>query len=385
MVAFLADKSTAKDAWDSIAATRVGLNRARKATVQKLRQEWDRLVFQPKEDINDFALRLSSLVRQLARHGNSDIDEQKTVEKYLCIVPKKYTQIALSMETLLDLSTMSIEEVTGRLKAVDDHEEVPLANPISANGKLLFTEEQWLARQKEKKKQEGSSSSKDRRRQPRRKSSDGGTGDGGDGKGGGGGGGGEEHKATRDDTCLNCGRHGHWAKDCRQPRRQGAAHMAQAKEEESSLFLTHASPVLQPKGEASKGEALASLHTHSTPPLTSSALLHNDEPRATGFLDDDSDDDKLEGWYLDSGATHHMTGCIGHFADLDCNVRGFIKFGDKSTVEICGIGSIVFVGKTDEHKLLPGVYYIPALRNSIISLGQLDEGGLRVEIDRGVL
>jgi hypothetical protein len=53
-------------------------------------------------------------------------------------------------------------------------------------------------------------------------------------------------------------------------------------------------------------------------------------------------------------------------------------------VEICGIGSVVFMAKTGEHKLLHGVYYIPALRNSIISLGQLDKGGSRVEIDRGV-
>jgi hypothetical protein len=34
------------------------------------------------------------------------------MEKYLRVVPKKYTQIALSMETLLDLLTLSIEEVT---------------------------------------------------------------------------------------------------------------------------------------------------------------------------------------------------------------------------------------------------------------------------------
>ena len=132
--------------------------------------------------------------------------------------------------------------------------------------------------------------------------------------------------------------------------------MAQAEEQqEPALFLAHANPVLQPKGEASKGEALASLHTHSTPPLTSSALLHIDEPHTQAFLDDGSDDDKLVGWYLDSGATHHMTGCVGHFADLDRSVRGSVKFSDESTVEICDIRSVVFVAKTGEHKLLHGV------------------------------
>jgi hypothetical protein len=300
------------------------------------------------------------LVQQLAWYDDGDIDEQKAVEKYLRVIPKKYTRIALSMETLLDLSTLSIEEVTGRLKAVDDREEEPPTNPISANGKLLFTEEQWLTCQKEKKKQVGSSSSKDHCRQPCKKSSnDDGT-DGGGGKGGGGGGG--EHKVTRDNTCLNCGHRVHWAKDCRQPKHGGAVHMAQAKEqEEHALFLAHASPVLRSKGETDEGEALPSPHTHSTPSLTSSALLHIDEPCVQAFLGDGSDDDKLEGWYLDNGATHHMTGCIGHFADLDCSVQGSVKFADESTVEICGIRSVVFMGKTGEHKLLHEVYYIPAL------------------------
>jgi hypothetical protein len=138
-------------------------------------------------------------------------------------------------------------------------------------------------------------------------------------------------------------------------------------EEESSLFLAHASPMLQPKGEASEGQALASSRTHSTQPLTSSALLHIDKPHAQAFLDDGSGNDKLEGWYLNSGAMHHMTGCVRYFTDLNC------------------IGSFMFVGKTGEHKLLPGVYYIPALRNSIISLSQFDEGSSRVQIDQWVL
>jgi hypothetical protein len=57
--------------------------------------------------------------------------------------------------------------------------------------------------------------------------------------------------------------------------------MAQAEEDgELALFLAHASLVLRPGGEESNGEARASHHSHSTPPLTSSALLHIDEPHA---------------------------------------------------------------------------------------------------------
>ena len=79
--------------------------------------------------------------------------------------------------------------------------------------------------------------------------------------------------------------------------------------------------------------------------------------------------DKIDGWYLDSGATHHMTGRRELFSDLDTSVRGSVRFGDASRVEIQGVGSIVFQAKTGEHRVLHGVYFIPALCNSIMSLG----------------
>jgi hypothetical protein len=53
---------------------------------------------------------------------------------------------------LLDFSELSIEEVTSRLKAVNNREQLPSSKPVTIGGKLLFTEEQWLARQRERKK-----------------------------------------------------------------------------------------------------------------------------------------------------------------------------------------------------------------------------------------
>jgi hypothetical protein len=54
-------------------------------------------------------------------------------------------------------------------------------------------------------------------------------------------------------------------------------------------------------------------------------------------------------------------------------------------VEIKGVNSVIFAAESGEHRLLIGVYYIPALRNSIISLRQLDESGSCVEIKDGVM
>jgi transposase InsO family protein len=118
---------------------------------------------------------------------------------------------------------------------------------------------------------------------------------------------------------------------------------------------------------------------------TTAALLHLDEPKAHALLGYGSGNDKTDGWCLDTGATHHMTSRQEFFTELDSSVRGSVKFGDASGVEIKGVSSIIFTAVSGEHRLLTGVYYIPTLRNSIISLGQLDENGSRVVVEDGVM
>jgi hypothetical protein len=58
----LSNKRTAKETWEAIAASRIGSDRARKSTLQALRKEWDDLAFKPGEDVDDFALRLNTLL-----------------------------------------------------------------------------------------------------------------------------------------------------------------------------------------------------------------------------------------------------------------------------------------------------------------------------------
>ena len=90
-------------------------------------------------------------------------------------------------------------------------------------------------------------------------------------------------------------------------------------------------------------------------------------------------------WILDTGATNHMTGCRESLATLNESVRGAVRFGDGSKVEIRGIGAVTIAGKNQDHRVLTEVYYIPSLKCNIVSLGQLEEAGCRVEIDKGVM
>jgi hypothetical protein len=74
-------------------------------------------------------------------------------------------------------------------------------------------------------------------------------------------------------------------------------------------------------------------------------------------------------WYLDTGAANHMTGSRSVFADLDESITGSVRFGDNSIVDICGRGTVVIAVRGDEHQALTGVYFIPRLKTSIVSLG----------------
>lgn len=56
-----------------------------------------------------------------------------------------------------------------------------------------------------------------------------------------------------------------------------------------------------------------------------------------------------------------MTSDKKMLAELDETIVGTVKFGDDSIVEICGRGTMLFQCKTQEHKLLTQVYYIPRL------------------------
>jgi hypothetical protein len=72
-------KRTAKEAWDTIAAARIGSNCARKTTLQAIRKEWENLAFKPGEDVDDFALRLNTLQQKMVQFSDDTYDEERAI------------------------------------------------------------------------------------------------------------------------------------------------------------------------------------------------------------------------------------------------------------------------------------------------------------------
>lgn len=142
MVLTLGAKKTAKEAWDTIKTLRIGVERVRESKAQTLRLQYEEIRFKAGEQVDDFALRLQGLVNELTMLGDH-IDNKMVILKFLRVVPRQYKQLAWSIESLVDLSTMTVEELVGRLKVVEERGDEA---DERAGGQLLFTREQWDAR-----------------------------------------------------------------------------------------------------------------------------------------------------------------------------------------------------------------------------------------------
>lgn len=80
-----------------------------------------------------------------------------------------------------------------------------------------------------------------------------------------------------------------------------------------------------------------------------------------------------------------MMGFVDVFAELDRCISGTVRFVDGSNFKIHSQATVVFAVKGGDHKAFTDVFYIPALKSSVVSLGQLDENWYDITIRCGVL
>lgn len=143
--------------------------------------------------------------------------------------------------------------------------------------------------------------------------------------------------------CWNCFRYGHYVAECRKPRRE------QSKGQKTEVNLT----------QASDNEP-ALLFTECGEDERAVVKLNEEKIRPVGGASHGGRDE-VNTWYLDNGASNHMTGDRSRFKTLDEKIAGKVKFGDGSTVNIEGKGTVAFNCKNGEERILNEVYFIPTI------------------------
>lgn len=138
----IAEKTSAKEAWDAIETMCIGADRVQKAKVQTLKTEFEMMSMRETDQLDDFCMKLYGVVTNIRVLGEK-MEESNVVKKLLRAVPSRYLQIASTIEQFGNMEEMMVDEVVGRLKA---HDERLRGQEESTGGQLLLTQEEWQKR-----------------------------------------------------------------------------------------------------------------------------------------------------------------------------------------------------------------------------------------------
>ena len=333
MILQVGELDSVKKVWDAIRTRYAGADRVREARLQTLMTEFEKLKMKETDKIDDFVGKLSEISSKSAALGES-MEEAKLVKKFLQGLPrKKYIHIVASLEQLLDLNTTGFEDVVGRLKAYEERISAEEEEETQeSQSKLMYSNTEPQTYRDTEYRGRGRGNRYHNR-------------------GRGLGHGYWEGRDASKITCFRCDKVGHFATTC--PDR----------------LLK-----LQETTESKYGD-----ETHEADGLMMHEIVYlNERNVKPKEFESITEGDRI--WYLDNGASNHMTGNKSYFRSIDETITGKVRFGDDSKIDIKGKGSILFISQDGRKKFLADVYFIPQLKSNIISLGQATESGCDVRM-----
>nr|GEX09992.1 zinc finger, CCHC-type [Tanacetum cinerariifolium] len=260
-----------------------------------------------KEDdtVDAFTAKLNGYSTKAKELGKT-LDESVLVRKLLDSTPDRFIQIVASIKQTSDLDDITLDEIVGKLKAFEERIKLRKGGQIESQENLLsahgehsrkgrrfgnrggrsnFSRGNWQRnRNKHDSKEEGSTHKEKSNIKWNKREWD-----------------------MSKIQCHKCGKLGHFRKNCKEPS---------TTQEQSNLILEDDEPSLL-------------MATHKTE--HEEVLLNEGQIQPKKYATADASI-----WYLDNGASNHMTGIKSHFRDIDESVTGRIHFGDGSYVQIKG-------------------------------------------------
>lgn len=95
-----------------------------------------------------------------------------------------------------------------------------------------------------------------------------------------------------------------------------------------------------------------------------------------------NDEPEVDVWYVDIGCSNHMCGSKSLFSYLNEDFHSTVSFGDYSTVKVMGKGDINIRAKNGFVETISNVFYVPDLKSSLLSAGQLQEKAYVITIQK---
>jgi hypothetical protein len=84
-------------------------------------------------------------------------------------------------------------------------------------------------------------------------------------------------------------------------------------------------------------------------------------------------------WYVDSGASRHMTGVREYFSELSESGTDIeVVLGDDRVVRAVGVGTVTFQRESKPPLKVSEVLYVPGMRKNLISVSALEDRGYEV-------
>jgi hypothetical protein len=83
-------------------------------------------------------------------------------------------------------------------------------------------------------------------------------------------------------------------------------------------------------------------------------------------------------WYIDSGASRHMTSVREYFTDPTEIGDLEVVLGDESVIKSVHSGTISFQTESLPPMLLRDVLYVPSLKNNLVSVSTIEDRGYEI-------
>jgi len=400
------DKETSKGIWDSMKKKFQGNARVKRAQLQALRKDFETLHMKEGETVSNYFARTLTITNKMRFHGEK-MSDVTVIEKILRSMTSKFNYVVCSIEESKDLDAMSIDKLQSSLLVHTQR----MQGYIVEEQALQITHDNNFG-----KPSHGRSSFRGRGRGHERQGID---------------------KSLVE--CFYCHDLGHFQYECpRKGRRnESQVNFTEATNDEPLLLMAY-TEIEETEKLCSEDKKLCSEasdihedddHTMemffmAAPEFIEERLdkelcSYCEGPEIPADAEDDhmmmdelcsycegpeipadaEDDHMMEmidnhtmemllmahvekaldetTWFLDSGCSNHMCGHKEFFSEIDESFCKSVKLGNNSSISVVGKGKI-HLQINQISQILTEVFFIPELKNNLLSIGQLQEKGLGI-------